>query len=131
MMTDSVKPKSAAGGARAGAGRKRGAGPVYELLAEERRRHEAAKALAREMSNRVRAGELLEKHDVEVAATRMHAAMAQFLRSLPDDLERKCGLPPSAVEALELAIDSATVELSGRIAAALTPATTTTRKATP
>ena len=100
-------------------GRPRGSRDVYLLLAEERRRHEAARATAREIENRVRAGELLEKHDVEVAATRMHAAIAQFLRSLPDDLERKCALPPAAVEVLEQAIDAATVELSERITAVL------------
>ena len=89
---------------------------VYQRLAEERCRHEKARADAVEMANRLRAGELLERHDVETASARMHAAVAQFLRGLPDDLERKCSLPPAAVAALEVAMDAATVDLAGRIA---------------
>lgn len=119
-----AKPKFGHGGKRPNAGRKPktpdGNDP-YTVLAKAKAKHEMYRAHLAELDFRKRSGELLEKHDVEVAATRMHAALAQFLRSLPDDLERKCALPPSAVEALELAIDSATVELAERIAGVLRP----------
>jgi phage terminase Nu1 subunit (DNA packaging protein) len=108
------------GGYRPGAGRKKkdpdSTTDVYSILARAKAKHEMHRAQLAELDYRKRSGELLEKHDVEVAATRMHSAVAQFLRSLPDDLERKCALPPAAVEALEMAIDAATVELSERIA---------------
>lgn len=101
-------------------------GDVYARLAEERVRHEKARADAVELANRRRVGELLERHAVESAAARMHAAMAQFLRGLPDLLERKCGLAPETVTALEIAIDGATEELADRIRAVLNTDSTTT-----
>jgi phage terminase Nu1 subunit (DNA packaging protein) len=118
--------KSGRGGARPGSGRPRlrvnddgqplETGNIYEALAKEKMRHEALKADRAEIENRLRAGELLERHDVEQAAMRMHAAIAQHLRSLPDALERRLGLSPAVVEDLEQAMDAATVELSERIA---------------
>lgn len=119
MTTPKVTPNVAAGGARAGSGRKHGSGPVYEQLAEQRRRLMAAKAALAEIEVRRRSGELLERAAVQVSAMRLHSTMAQFLRSLPDDLERTCGLSPSTVVALELRIDAAGLELARQIEAAL------------
>ncbi|MDO9225636.1 MAG: hypothetical protein Q8M09_05960 [Pseudomonadota bacterium] len=108
---DTTKPATA----RAPGRPKGSTGDVYHQLAQERVRHEKAKADACELANRLREGELLERKDVETASARLHAALAQFLRGLPDVLERKCSLPPSAVEELEAAIDAATAELGERI----------------
>lgn len=108
---DTPKPAT-----KRGPGRPKGStGDIYEQLARERVRHERARADALELANRRRAGELLERAEVETAASRMHHAMAQFLRSLPDMLERKCGLAPETVAALDIAIDAATLELADRI----------------
>jgi hypothetical protein len=113
------------GGSRARAGRKKRAEipeeDPYLVLAHAKAKHESMKAEIAELDLKKRSGELLERVAVETAAARMHSAMAQYLRGLPDDLERKCGLTPETVAALELAIDSATVELAERIKHALQP----------
>lgn len=115
-----AKPKSSGhGGARPGAGRKpksdgSGSDP-YIMLARAKAKHEIYKANTAELNFRKREGELLERSDVEVAATRLHAFLAQSLRSLPDDLERRCGLDPEQVVAIADYIDTLTADIEERI----------------
>lgn len=120
------------GGARRGAGRKpKGTPPripaakapaVFRApTAEEfdylaaKARHEEFKARNAEIDFRIRAGTLLEKHDVETVVGRTHQFLAQALRSLPDKLERQCGLDGATAEAVADAVDEFCQELHDRL----------------
>ncbi|MDP1906614.1 MAG: hypothetical protein Q8M09_20640 [Pseudomonadota bacterium] len=103
---DTKKPATARG-----PGRPKGStGDVYHQLAQERVRHEKAKADACELANRLRSGELLEAAEVGTALTRMHFALAQQIRAIPDLLERKFALNGEVCAEIEDAINAALEE---------------------
>ncbi|MDP2834662.1 MAG: hypothetical protein Q8Q28_15445 [Pseudomonadota bacterium] len=111
MTDESTTKPGLNGGERARAGRKPGVQVgVYERLAEERVRHERARADKVETENRVRAGELLVAAEVGTALTRMHFALAQQIRAIPDRLERKFSLNGEICAEIEDAINAALSE---------------------
>lgn len=87
----------------------------YEVFQKARAQNELIKAKLGEIELGKQRGELLRKNDVEVAASRLHAFLAQSLRSLPDDLERKCGLDPTQVQFVQDYIDSLTTDIRARL----------------
>jgi len=87
----------------------------YEVFQKARAKNEVHKAQLNELEVATRRGKLLQKSDVEVAASRLHAFLAQSLRSLPDDLERKCGLDPVQVQYVQDYIDALTTDIRGRL----------------
>jgi transposase InsO family protein len=54
-----------------------------------------------------RRGLLCEAQDVERVFARRNQIVAHLLGTLPDQLERECGLAPAAVDAVEKVIDAA------------------------
>lgn len=98
------------GGYRPGAGRKPG---DYEKPEEgkdfdrAKARNEAAKAGLNELELKIKSGEYLSRSAFREAAATLVAELAQGLRSIPDTLERKHGLPAASVLLVETTIDDA------------------------
>lgn len=108
------------GGRRPGAGRKpAGYVPPPERidLEREKARNEKAKADLNELELAVRRGLYVERSAVRQAAATALAALAQTLRSVPDNLERKLGVAPDVAMEVGLLIDSALDELANQFAA--------------
>lgn len=107
------------GGKREGAGRKPksdgSSGDPYVLLAKAKAKHEIYRANIAELDFRKRSGELLERSDVEVASARLHSFLAQALRNMPDDLERRCGLSAEHVQFVQDYIDSLTSDIGAKL----------------
>lgn len=103
------------GGARPGAGRK---GADYEPSADqqsyerERALHEAVKREEREFNLAVKQGQYIERQYVQQAAATALAVLTQSARSLPDNLERACGLTPQQAELAQQAVDAMLSELA-------------------
>jgi len=87
----------------------------HAALAEAKAKHEHYKSLMAELDYRKREGELLERRDIELLATRLHAFLAQSLRGLPDNLERQLGLSPDQVQAVQDYTDGLCVDIRERL----------------
>jgi len=108
------------GGERAGAGRKpEGYEHPPERLDFERERaeHERVKREQREFKLAVEKGEYVERAAVSQAAATALSVLSQSLRSLPDNLERMCGLTPDQAEVAQQQVDAALTELAAAFAA--------------
>lgn len=107
------------GGRREGAGRKPkstgDASDPYLLLAKAKAKREVHKANIEELNYKKMVGDVVDKHQLSEAASRMHASIAQALRSLPDELERKCGISPESAEFVERFIDSLTIDIGKKL----------------
>lgn len=90
-------------------------GDHYALFYKAKAKHEICKAELASLQVRKQHGELLQRIDVELAATRLHAFLAQSLRSLPDTMERKCGLDPTQVQYVQDYIDELTLDIRRRL----------------
>jgi hypothetical protein len=77
--------------------------------------HEYWKAQLAEQEFKKRAGDLLDRAQVEQASATVLAAIAQTLRSIPDNLERIGGLAPEQAEAAERIIDSLCLSLHDKL----------------
>ena len=103
------------GGARAGAGAKPDgyvppAGRAdFEL---ERAEHERVKREQREFKLAVEKGEYLPRAAQQQAAATALAVLTQSLQSIPDNLERICGLTPKQAETAQGLVDKALNELA-------------------
>ncbi len=69
-------------------------------------RKNLALAKRAEFELQVRAGEYLPRGDYRAASAQAFARIAQAIRSLPDNLERKAGLTPDAVQHAEEVVDA-------------------------
>jgi phage terminase Nu1 subunit (DNA packaging protein) len=98
------------GGARKGAGRKpAGYTPPPERVDLEiaRARNELAKAELNELELAIKRGEYVSRIAVKQETATAMATMAQTLRSVPDNLERKLGVSPEVAMEVGLLIDNA------------------------
>ncbi len=75
-------------------------------------RKEAALADLNELEFKVKSGQYLSRDAFREATATLLAELAQGLRSLPDTLERKHGLAPAVVQAIEADIDDALARVS-------------------
>lgn len=120
------------GGRRAGSGNKKGYSPkaaadlfatgeaegaseqttVTVAFARSRARKESALADMNELNYKIKAGEYVERAAVREASATLLATLAQSLRSLPDNLERKFHLPSDVAEEVEKVIDGALAALA-------------------
>lgn len=82
------------------------------LYAGAKARKEAALAAKAELDFRVKAGMYLPREAVKAALATAYQTVAQTLRSIPDNLERKLGVSPEIAEAVGLAIDESMGELA-------------------
>lgn len=100
-------PLNTHGGAREGSGKKPG-GYVKPQEAVDfdkaKVRTEVAKAQKLERENMVAEGLLVARAAVQQAAATAYAALAQSLRSIPDELERQ-GIPGDVCRKVEAIID--------------------------
>lgn len=82
------------------------------LYAGAKARKEAALAAKAELEFRVKAGLYLPREAIRSALAEAFQTVAQTLRSVPDNLERKLGATPEIAEAVSAAIDEAMGELA-------------------
>ena len=106
------------GGARKGAGAKP-AGYVKSDAAmsfdEARTRNEAAKASLNELELKIKSKEYVAIASVVQSMATAYSAIAQTLRSIPDNLERKINLDPTVAEEVGRVIDEALADLSNEM----------------
>lgn len=102
------------GGARANSGRR---GKEYEAsevaidFDEARTRNETAKAGLNEIELKIKSGEYIARAAVQTASATALATMAQTMRSIPDNMERK-GVDPEVCVLVERIIDEVMAGLS-------------------
>lgn len=82
------------------------------LFAGAKARKEAAHAAKAELEFKVRAGQYLPREAVRSALAEAYQAVAQSLRSIPDNLERKLGVTPEVAESVSASIDETMGELA-------------------
>ena len=105
------------GGARLGAGQKpAGYVPPKERidLDRERARNEKAKADLNELDLAVKRGEYVLRAEVRQATATALSALAQTMRSVPDNLERKLGVAPEVAQEVGVLIDAALDEVANQ-----------------
>lgn len=98
-----------------GAGRKpAGYMPPAERIDYDaaRARNEAAKAALNELELKVKTGEYVARAEVRQATATALATLAQTLRSVPDNLERKKGIGPEVASEVAIQIDNALNEVA-------------------
>lgn len=120
------------GGRRAGSGRKLGYSPKHAAdilsgkgseaatdttrvaadFARSRARKESALADLNELAYKIKSGEYVARAAVQEAAATLLSSLAQSLRSLPDNLERKFALAPTIAAQVELTIDRALADVA-------------------
>lgn len=110
LNPDGTPFRETRGGARAGAGRKP-ADYVKPQAAQDfdsaRLRKERSLADMHELNYKVKSGEYVERAAVREAAATLLASLAQSLRGIPDNLERKFHLAPDVAEDIERVINAA------------------------
>lgn len=75
-------------------------------------RKEVAQASKAELEFRIMDGQYLPREAIRSALAEAYQAVAQSLRSIPDNLERKMGVTPEVAEVVSSAIDEAMGELA-------------------
>jgi len=75
-------------------------------------REKVAQAAKAELEYRIKIGQYLPREAVRSALAEAYQAVAQSLRSVPDNLERKLGITPEVSELVSTAIDEAMGELA-------------------
>jgi phage terminase Nu1 subunit (DNA packaging protein) len=75
-------------------------------------RKEVAQASKAELEFRIMDGQYLPRESIRSALAEAYQAVAQSLRSIPDNLERKLGVTPDIAEVVSTAIDEAMGELA-------------------
>ena len=117
LMFDEIsnRPLNGHGGARRGAGRK---SADYEKPQEvkdfdaARARNEMAKAELNELELKIKSREYGPRTAFRQAAATALASIAQTLRSVPDNLERRMGVSPEVAEEVGKQIDAALDDLA-------------------
>lgn len=101
---------SGRGGARAGAGRKPADFEKPQVARDfdtAKARKETSLANMHELNFKIKSGEFVERAAVREASATLLSNLAQSLRGIPDNLERKFHLPPDVAEEIEKVIDAA------------------------
>lgn len=82
---------------------------------EARARNEAAKASLNELELKIKSKEYVAIASVVQSMATAYSAIAQTLRSIPDNLERKINLDPTVAEEVGRVIDEALADLSNEM----------------
>lgn len=122
MLMDDIDffeiPHNSHGGARPGSGAKK-AGYVKSKeivdFDKARARNEAAKADQNELDYKIKSGEYVSRDVVKQVSAQAAASIAQTLRSIPDNLERK-GIEPKVCLQISEVIDEALNDLADEFA---------------
>lgn len=108
------KGSSGHGGKRAGAGRKPPGytpPPEKQSYDKAKARSEAAKADLAELEYKVKSGQYVDRATVVQVVATAYAAIAQTMRSIPDNLERK-GIEPDTCAMVSAHIDDTLSDLA-------------------
>lgn len=103
------------GGRREGAGRKKGVKndqETYNDYSAARAKKERYLADNAELEFKRKSGELVPRDAVRQASATSFSVIAQSLRSISDNIERRLGIAPEVVVEIEKAIDEALDELA-------------------
>ncbi|MEO7231702.1 MAG: hypothetical protein ABJA84_00115 [Polaromonas sp.] len=103
------------GGARIGAGRKKlgtEKPPVVADFDEAKARKETALADMHELLFKIKSQEYISRAAVSEASATLLAGLAQGMRSLPDNLERKFNLAPEIAVEIERVIDACLADVA-------------------
>lgn len=114
VLEDAPK-KSRRGGPRPGSGRKPEGyvKPPEQIAFDKARAHnEAMKAALNELDLKVKTGEYVSRAAVRQATATAFASIAQTLRSIPDNVERKLGVSAEVAQEIERIIDEVLDDLS-------------------
>ena len=82
------------------------------LYAGAKARKEAAHAAKAELEFRIKAGQYLPREAIRSAIAKAFQSVAQSLRSIPDNLERRLGISPEIAESVGIAIDETMGDLA-------------------
>lgn len=107
------------GGSRPGAGRKplgHEKSQVAKDFDEAKMRKERALADQHELAFKIKSGQYVARGAVREASATLLANLAQSLRSLPDNLERKFNLSPDVAQEIEKVIDASLADVSEGLA---------------
>jgi len=113
-MTYEDRPLNNHGGARVNSGRVSGYTKTEEVkdYDKARARNEAAKAELNELEVKVKSSEYGSRAAYRQASATALSSLAQTLRSLPDNLERKLGISPEVAAEVGHMIDDALSDLA-------------------
>lgn len=115
LDTDGSVFPAGRGGARAGAGRKPN-DYVKPQVAQDfdaaKARKERSLADMHELNFKIKSGEYVERAAVREASATLLAALAQSLRGVPDNLERKYHLPAAEAQEVEKVINAALADVA-------------------
>lgn len=108
------------GGARPGAGRKSAAHEAATadasiIYAKSKAKKMAFDAQMAELEFKVKSGEYLPRADIKEASATAFAMIAQALRSIPDNIERRLGVSPEVAEEISALIDEAMSNLADEL----------------
>lgn len=107
------------GGARAGAGRKPADYEKPQVAKDydsARARKEKSLADMHELNYKIKSGEYISRSAFREASTTLLAELAQSLRSLPDNLERKFSLQAAVAQEIEKVIDASLADVAAGLA---------------
>jgi hypothetical protein len=88
---------------------------VFVDFATARARKESAAAAMAELQYRIKSSEYVSRDSVQAAVASALAAMAQSLRSIPDNIERKIGVDPEVAQEVGFLIDEAMDSLADEL----------------
>lgn len=113
-MSNADRPLNNHGGVRPNAGRIAGYVKPDEVkdYDKARARNESAKAELNELEVKVKSGEYGSRASYRQASATALSSLAQTLRSLPDNLERKLGIAPEVAAEVGYMIDNALSDLA-------------------
>lgn len=98
-------------------------GSPYVAHKQAQADHERLKIEERQFDLEIRKGLHVEVAAVQQATATAMAALAQSLRSLPDLLERRCGLQPAAVRLVGQTVDEVLASAAASLQAMVPPST--------
>lgn len=113
-------PTGKRGGARQGAGRKSAAHEAATadaaiIYAKAKAQKMAYDAKMAELEFKAKSGEFVPREEVRRASATSFSMIAQAMRSIPDNLERKLGISPEIAEEVSLLIDEAMGNLADEL----------------
>ncbi|MBK6587956.1 MAG: DUF1441 family protein [Acidobacteria bacterium] len=85
------------------------------LYAGAKARKEVALAAKAELDFRIKSGEYLPRDAFRSAVAKVFQSVAQSLRSIPDNLERKLGVDPTLAESVGVSIDETMGDLADEL----------------
>lgn len=92
-----------------------GSAQAHVLYSKARANKEAFQAKLAELEYNVKSGQYVAREEMREANATAFATIAQALRSIPDNLERKHGVTPEIAEAIGQMIDIAMEDLADEL----------------